>query len=186
MVSMRISMSKRLSERDFQLQKSVTNVLFVSKSNACRSLLAEACLRHHGGDRFKVFSCGAPQKIEKNPDSFALLALQTAGISSTNLSCKAWTDFTRSGAPKMDFVIALDSATTTDHPIWPGQPVTALWDYPALNLKSAKSRKESAAGFLAVQTLVSLRRRVELLVCLHSRVLKRGDLEHDLRDLAHM
>ena len=92
----------------------------------------------------------------------------------------------RSGAPKMDFVIALDAATVGEHPMWPGQPITALWDYAAVNAAPAKSGRGAAAGIAAVQTLVSLRRRVELLACLQSRALKRVDLEHDLRDLAHL
>lgn len=164
----------------------MSNVLFVSKSNACRSLLAQACLRHIGGERFNAYSCGVPQQTSKAPDGWALLALQTAGISGEGLSCKAWTEFIRSGAPKMDFVIALDAATVGEHPMWPGQPITALWDYPAVNQMHAKSGRGVATGVVAVQTLVSLRRRVELLVCLQSRALKRGDLEHDLRDLAHL
>jgi len=37
-----------------------------------------------------------------------------------------------------------------------------------------------------LNTLHSLRRRIELLVSLHSRGVDRADLRHDLRDMAHM
>ena len=60
----------------------------------------------------------------------ALTVLITTGIPINGLCSKPWTDFTRSGAPKMDFVILLDDSIAHKHPAWPGQPETALWDYP--------------------------------------------------------
>jgi protein-tyrosine-phosphatase len=166
------------------MQRSVTQVLFVSRENACRSLLAEACLRHLGGKKFKVHSCGVPYGVADRPDSWAVLALQTAGIPTDGLRCKSWAEFTKSGAPKMDFVIALDAETAMDHPSWPGQPETALWEYPMIAL----GRKSSATtpAIATMNTLHSLRRRIELLVSLHSRVSSKSELRHDLRDLAHM
>jgi protein-tyrosine-phosphatase len=166
------------------MQNQVSHVLFVSRENACRSLLAEACLRHLGGKKFKVFSCGVPNKVSERPQSWTLLALQTAGIVSTDLRCKPWTEFTRGGAPKMDFVIALDAKTAGDHPSWPGQPETALWEYPAVGTQPSVSKLDP--GIEAVNVLFSLRRRIELLVSLHSRAGSRAELRHDLRDLAHV
>jgi arsenate reductase len=83
----------------------------------------------------------------------------------------------------MDFVIALDAETVAEHPCWDGQPETALWDYPLI---AASKGKETNLGVASIQTLVSLRRRIELLVSLHSRAQTRSDLRHDLRDLAHL
>jgi protein-tyrosine-phosphatase len=165
------------------MRRSQTSVLFVSQSNACRSLLAEACLSHLGAGKFKVFSCGVPTRLAENPASWALLALQTAGIPSTGLTCKGWTEFTRSGAPRMDFVIALDADTVSDHPSWNGQPATALWDYPEIAATHGKTKNP---GIAAVQTLLSLRRRIELLVSLHARAQRGPDFLHDLRDLAYL
>lgn len=165
------------------MHRSVTKVLFVSTSNACRSLMAEACLRHLGHGKFKVYSCGVPQRIAEAPDSSALLALQTASIPSTGLACKSWMVYTRNGAPGMDFVIALDAGTLDAHPSWPGQPVTALWDYPELD--STAGRRVNVA-VEAVQMLMSLRRRIELLVSLHSRGQNRTDLVHDIQDMSHL
>lgn len=166
------------------MQRSVTQVLFVSRENACRSLLAESCLRHLGGNKFKVYSCGVPFGVADRPAIWAILALQTAGMPTQGLQCKNWAQFTKSGAPRMDFVIALDGETAMDHPSWPGQPETALWEFPAI----AEGKKYGTAepAIATMNTLHSLRRRIELLVSLHSRVSNNAELRHDLRDLAHM
>ncbi|OYT91144.1 MAG: protein tyrosine phosphatase [Burkholderiales bacterium PBB3] len=165
------------------MQLSVTNVLFVSRENAYRSLLAEACLRHLGRGRFKAYSCGVPALLAIGPNKWTAVALHTASIPEDGLRCKSWSEFTRSGAPRMDFVISLDSETLHEHPIWPGQPNTALWNYPPITAKKPGSAEYSLA---AVQTLLSLRRRLELLVSLHSGLRARADLGHDIQDLAHL
>ena len=164
------------------MHRKVANVLFVSEGNACRSLLAEACLNHLGNGRLKAYSCGIPSRVAEKHSSAALLALHTAGIPGDNLHCKAWTVFTRNAATKMDFVIGLDEGTIHTHPAWPGQPVTACWAYPPILGES----KQHSQGIAAVQTLLSLRKRIELLVSLHSRSKSPADLQHDLRDLSHV
>lgn len=160
-----------------------TKVLFVDRHNSCRGLLAEACLRHLGRDKVKVYSCGVPLDIGDGPDNWTLSALASAGISAIDLTCKGWTGLTRSGAPSMDFVIALDAKTFGAHPKWQGQPETALWSYPEIS--ETNGRKVSVTTE-SIQTLVSLRRRIELLVSLISRVKTRSDLRDDLRDLAYV
>jgi arsenate reductase len=144
--------------------------------------LAEACLRHLGAGQFRVFSCGVPTRLAESPASWALLTLQTAGIPTLGLTCKGWTEFTRNGAPRMDFVIALDANTVDDHPSWNGQPATALWNYPEISANNNANN----LGIAAVQTLVSLRRRIELLISLRSRAQRDSDFLHDLRDLAYL
>jgi arsenate reductase len=165
------------------MHRKIANVLFVSDENQCRSLLAEACLNHLGQGQLKAFSCGVPDRVAGAPFGWTLLALQTADIPAGNLRCKSWMEFMRSGAPKMDFVVALDQDTLQLHPPWPGQPATALWNYPHVEAGAASRHK---VGTSAVQTLLSLRRRIELLICLHARGKSRADLQHDLQDLAHV
>jgi len=162
---------------------STTNVLFVSEENGCRSLLAEACLNHLGKGKLRAYSCGVPGNIVEKPFSWTLLALQTASIPTTNLRCKPWTEFARHGALKMDFVVALDRDSLEMHPSWPGQPVTALWDFEHIG---GGSKRRAEGGISALQTLMSLRRRIELLISLHARAKTRTDLQHDLRDLSHV
>ena len=136
-----------------------------------------------GQGKLKGYSCGIPSRIAEAPDTWTLLALQTAGIKVEGLRCKAWSEFTRSASPKMNFVIGLDAESFEQHPPWPGQPVTALWDYPALTKRSGGSVE---VGIFAMQMLMSLRRRIELLVSLHARGKQHSDLQHDLRDMAHL
>ena len=155
----------------------------MSEENACRSLLAEACLNHLGKGRLKAYSCGVPAQVPEQPFGWTLLALQTASIPADKLRCKPWTEFTRNGAPRMDFVVALDAATLPLHPSWPGQPITALWDYAHIE---GSSKRRHDAGLSAVQTLLSLRRRIELLVSLHAWGKNPADLQHDLRDLSYV
>ncbi len=112
-----------------------------------------------------------------------MLALKMAGIPIDGLHCKGWTKFIRNGAPRMDFVIALDEDTAYQHPIWPGQPQTAVWAYAPLVQQKGNGID---VGLATVQTLHSLRRRLELLVSLHARGVKGADLRHDLRDMAHL
>ena len=165
------------------MHNSPTNVLFVSQENAVRSLLAEACLRHLGREKFRAFSCGVPELVANGPRKWTTFALEAADIPSAQLRSKPWSEFTKSSAPRMDFVISLDAEAHYDSPKWPGQPETALWDYPAL---AGRKVKDPQLGVASVQTLVSLRRRIELLIILHGKVLAHTDLRHDLRDMAHL
>lgn len=166
------------------MQAKPTRVLFVSKNNAARSLLAQACLRQLGGASFEVESCGVPGFTPDKPDATALAILSTSEFRVTGLLPKDWADFSRRGAKPFDIVIGLDSETKELHPSWPGQPETALWDYPSL----AKRKQESSSDrdFRIIQTLHSLRRRIELLVSLRKKVRSYAELRHDIRDMAHL
>jgi arsenate reductase len=166
------------------MQKSLTRVLFVSKSGAARALLAEACLGQLGAGKFQVFSCGEPGSAAPKHDSTTMAVLSTAGFKTTGLAPKDWKEFSRSGAKPMDIIIALDSDSADQHPIWPGQPETALWDYAPIDKR--KNETDSAHDLRVIQTLHSLRRRIELLISLHSKVKHHSELRHDLRDMAHL
>jgi hypothetical protein len=78
-------------------------------------------------------------------------------------------------------LIALDAQSVNDHPGWNGQPATALWNYPEIS-----ANKTNILGIAAVQKLVSLRQRIELLISLRSRAQIGSDFLHDLRDLASL
>jgi len=122
-------------------------------------LLAEACLRHLGRDKFRAFSCGVPSYCDGKPSNWVFTTLQSAGIPSAKLDCKDWSEFTRNGSARMDFVIALDAQTAHKQPSWPGQPETALRAYPRLTAAKGYSAD------LAVATLQTLPRCDDALSC---------------------
>ena len=66
-------------------------VLFLCTGNSARSQMAEALLKHLGGDGFEVFSAGTNPKSEVNP--FALEALQEKGIPTQGLYPKLVNQF---------------------------------------------------------------------------------------------
>lgn len=161
-----------------------TRVLFVSRNNAARGLIAEACLRLLGGRLFEVSSCGVPGMIVERSDTTAMAVLTTMGFKVEGLRPKDWMDLSRRGSKPHDIVIALDSETKGLHPSWPGQPETALWQYLPLDRK--KGETDIDRDIRVIHTLHSLRRRIELLVSLRERVRTHADLRHDLRDMNHL
>lgn len=81
----------------------------------------------------------------------------------------------------MDFVISLDAPTSWHHPIWPGQPETALWTYPEFTFGQTPN-----LGLATIHLLHSLRRRIELFSILCTKRHSRDEIRNDLQDLAHM
>lgn len=161
----------------------LVKVMFVSTQNALRGPVAEACLRHLGGQQFQAFSCGVPGQIAKAVDPLALKVLARAGMPMGQLQPKSWDKFVKPGAPRMDFVIGLDAGTAASHPVWPSQPEHALWSSPPLSTDGAPPESTEQQ---VTQMLLSLHRRVDLLVNLHAKVKHRSELRNDLRDLGHL
>ena len=105
------------------------NVLFLCTGNSSRSILAEAILNHRGKPNFRGFSAGSHPAGRVN--SHAIQQLESAGLPTAGLRSKSWDDFSRPGAPQMDFVFTVcDNAANEVCPVWPGQPITAHWGIP--------------------------------------------------------
>jgi len=153
-------------------------VLFVSRRNALRGVLAHACLRHVAPTRFSVASCGVPGQLAPVHPA-ALRALADARIAFKPPPPQDWRAFLRAGAPRFNIVILLDPLVDVDVPRWPGQPDSALWSYPDLG-----ARGDAVAPAEVRQVLHSLRRRLEILASLPMRGIDRAALRSDLRDLA--
>jgi arsenate reductase len=85
--------------------------------------MAEALLRHYGGQRFSAFSAGAQPAGFVHP-----LAIETLGsmnISTEGQYSKSWNDFVDK---QIDIILTVcDSAAAQPCPIWPGDPTTAHW-----------------------------------------------------------
>lgn len=158
------------------------NVLFLCTHNAARSILAEATLNHLGQGRFKAYSAGSQPRDNQQPHPLALEVLRRAGIATEGLRSKGWDEFGRPDAPPMDLVITVcDNAAGETCPYWPGQPATAHWGYadPSSVQGSPEQRLDAFR-----QTLLAIRRRLELLVNLPASALDRLALQDSARVLA--
>jgi arsenate reductase (thioredoxin) len=105
------------------------NVLFLCTGNSSRSILAEAILNHRGKPNFRAFSAGSHPTGQVN--EYALRQLESAKLPTSGLRSKSWDEFTKPGAPRMNFVFTVcDSAAAEVCPVWPGRPMIAHWGVP--------------------------------------------------------
>jgi arsenate reductase len=163
------------------MQKRI-GVIFVSRRNSLRSILAEACLAHLDSQRFAALSCGQPGQVGRDYHPAAVGALHSASIPLPQHGPRSWDELARSSSPVAEFVITLDAATEARQPPWPGQPDGALWDYPDV----AGGGDPERVAHEAIQMLFSLRRRLELLVSLPLHGGDRAAVRSDVRDLGYM
>src|SRR5262245_60327576 len=97
-------------------------ILFLSRRNSARSLMAEAVVSKLGQGKFNAYSAGVEPTAGIDP--MAVDVLRQAGYPSEGLHPKHWQEFVGQHAPVLDFIFTL-SATAAAHtfPDWPGKPV---------------------------------------------------------------
>jgi protein-tyrosine-phosphatase len=158
------------------------NVLFVSRRNTVRSILAQSCLNHLGKGKFRSFSCGKPTELGATPHPLALEALTKAGLPTSDLRCTGWDKFSRIGSPRMDWVINLAQDISGELPIWSHHPDVATW-----SCKDLLSQVASEGNLFAemTQALFSIHRRLEILTNLPMREADRSALRSDIRDIGY-
>jgi protein-tyrosine-phosphatase len=160
----------------------VLNVLFLCTHNSARSILAEAILNHIGKGRFQAFSAGSSPRENQQPNALGLQVLKNAGMSIEGMRSKSWDEFARPDAPHMDLVITVcDNAAGEVCPYWPGQPATAHWGYPD---PSAGDRTDAQKLEAFRQTLIALKRRLDLLISLPPAKLEKTLLQATARALS--
>lgn len=158
------------------------NILFLCTHNSARSILAEAALNHIGKGRFQGFSAGSSPRENQQPNPLALQVLKNAGIPTEGLRSKNWDEFGKPEAPHMDLVITVcDNAAGEVCPYWPGQPATAHWGYADPSEVQGDETKKLEAFR---QTLLAIRRRIDLLINLPPEKLERAMVQQTARDLA--
>ena len=157
-----------------------TNVLFLCTGNSARSILAEALLGVLGRGRFNAYSAGSHPSGHVQPMAAELAA--KLGYPTEKLRSKSWDEYALPGAPRMDFIITVcDNAAGEVCPIWPGQPIAAHWGVPDPAAVEG-SEEERRAAFR--DALVTLRRRVELLIALPIEKLDRIARERGVLEIA--
>jgi arsenate reductase (thioredoxin) len=134
------------------------NVLFLCTGNSARSIMAEAILNHKGKPVFTAYSAGSHPLGTVHPE--ALKQLELAGISTAGLRSKSWDEFSRPGAPEMQFVFTVcDNAAKETCPVWPGHPMTAHWGVPdpaAVTGDSAEIERAFRQAFFILDWRISL------------------------------
>jgi arsenate reductase (thioredoxin) len=156
------------------------NVLFVCTGNSARSILAEALMNDMGASRgFKAYSAGSHPKGEVNPSALKTLAqhrMPTDGYRS-----KGWEEFARPDAPQLDFVFTVcDQAAGEVCPVWPGQPMTAHWGVPD---PAAVEGGDAAIEKAFVDTFVTMKRRIQLMLSLPLASLDKLVIQHEIKDI---
>ncbi|MFN7640870.1 MAG: arsenate reductase ArsC, partial [bacterium] len=95
---------------------------------------------------------------------------------------KSWDEFAGASAPQMDLIITVcDNAAGEVCPIWPGHPATAHWGY-ADPSETQGSDAQKLEAFR--QTLIAIRRRLELLINLPPEKLAQQRIQQSARDLS--
>jgi arsenate reductase len=96
-------------------------VIFVCTGNSARSQMAEAILRHDGGDRFEVVSAGvSPRGVHP----LAIAALAKVGIDISGAASKPVGMFL---GQRFDYVITLCDRARATCPVFPGGGETLHW-----------------------------------------------------------
>ena len=155
------------------------NVLFVCTGNSARSILAEVLLNQMGKGKFKAYSAGSHPNGTVNP--FALSTLRNLRLPTDGLRSKNWSEFATAEAPKLDFVFTVcDNAAGEVCPVWPGQPMTAHWGVPdPAAVEGTDETKAKAFG----DTLVILKRRIELMLSLPLHRLDKMAIQREIKDI---
>jgi arsenate reductase len=156
------------------------NVLFLCTGNSARSIMGEAILNFKGKPKFTAYSAGSHPTGGVRPE--AMLQLEQAHVPTEGLRSKSWEEFSRPGAPKLDFVFTVcDNAAKEVCPVWPGQPMTAHWGIPDPAAEQG-SKGNVARAFR--DAFFMLDRRISLFLSLPLKTLDTLALKRELDRIA--
>jgi arsenate reductase (thioredoxin) len=157
------------------------NVLFLCTGNSARSIMAEAIMNKRGFPKFMAYSAGSNSKGIVHP--VALRQIEAAQLPTAGFRSKDWNEFSRPGAPHLDFVFTVcDNAAKETCPIWPGQPMTAHWGVPdpaAVEGTAAQTEKAFRDAYIALD------RRIGLFLCLPLSSLDKLAIKREIDRIGH-
>src|SRR5262245_57402749 len=159
--------------RSHAMNQKIYRVLFLSRRNSARSILAEAILNRNGQGRFQAYSAGVAPVPAIDPHVVELL--RSNGLPADELRAKHFNDFAAEGAHDLDFVFTLsDTAAHESLPEWPGLPATAHWSSPdPLLAEGAEWEKKQAFA----RIMSELERRLRIFINLPLGSLDRMSLK---------
>jgi arsenate reductase (thioredoxin) len=98
-------------------------ILFLCTGNSARSQMAEALLRHLGGDRYEVASAGvAPTSVRRE----AIEVMGELGIDISSHRSKSVDDFVGS---EFDYVVTVCDNANEQCPVFPGRTQRLHWSF---------------------------------------------------------
>src|SRR5581483_5384811 len=144
--------------------------------NSARSIMAEAILNRIGQGKFRAYSAGSQPKGQVHPYTLDLLRKMNHDVS--KFRSKSWLEFSRAGAPKLDFVFTVcDSAANEPCPFWPGQPMTAHWGVPD---PAAATGSDAEIRYAFADAYRMLSNRISIFVNLPLRSLDKMSLQRQI------
>ena len=121
--------------------------------------MAEALLRHLGGDRFEVFSAGSAPAGFVHP--LAMEAMERMRVPMPDAVSKSWEEF--AGQPFDLVVTVCDRAAAEPCPLWHGPTRTVHWGLPD---PAAAEGNEAEKRLAFAETYRMLRNRISIFVSL--------------------
>jgi len=141
-----------------------TRVLFLCTHNSARSQMAEAIMRHVGGERVEVFSAGTePSRVHP----LSLETLNALGVPAVGLRSKSSAEF---AGQKFDYVITVCDRARESCPIFPGAPERIRWSFADPAAVESKAGQRHAFE----QTAQQLKVRIQQLLAIMARAQDRA------------
>lgn len=133
-------------------------VLFICVANSCRSLMAEALLRHTDGEHFDVYSAGtAPTAMdERAHDALSVMGVSTEGLRSKSIDQFADIPF--------DYVITLCDKSNLECVSLPGAEEYIAWNFADPASSSQKNAYQT--------TLHEIHERIKMFVLIKSKPIR--------------
>jgi arsenate reductase len=155
------------------------HVLFLCTGNCCRSQMAEALLRHVGGERFVAHSAGSNPTGYVHP--LAIAALEQLGVPlPDDARSKSWDEF--AGQP-MDVVVTVCDHAAELCPAWWGDGLRTHWPMPDPSFYPGTQEERLA---FAVRVAERLRLKIERLVSLDFDAADPAELSSQLDFIGEM
>ncbi|MEA2574619.1 MAG: ArsR family transcriptional regulator, arsenate/arsenite/antimonite-responsive transcriptional [Chloroflexia bacterium] len=127
-----------------QEKQAPVRVLFLCTHNSARSQLAEAILRHLGGEGVRVYSAGSePSRVHHE----AIRTLESLDISAEGLTSKHVKEFL---GQDFDYVVTVCDQAREACPVFPGGPTQLHWSYP--DPSRIADEAERRATFFSIAT----------------------------------